>query len=168
MRTVFIAVFLTAMLLNLVGYFILPDHVAIHFGRGGKPDSWASKEVNLIAFTIIEIILFLVFLIPPYLVTVIPIKHMNLPNKDYWTSTENIATTKHKLAHLMSEFGIATFALVIFAGTLTVDANLSEPVRLNESVLLAGLAIYLAYTVWWCIKLFLSFKVPKPKDVSQL
>jgi hypothetical protein len=61
----------------------------------------------------------------------------------------------------MSEFGVAFFLYFFFISILTVDANLSEPVKLNESLFLAFLIIFLIYTVYWCIKFYKSFRVPK-------
>jgi uncharacterized membrane protein len=43
MRTAFIASFLANVLLALLSLFVLPERVAIHFGSGGLPDSWASN-----------------------------------------------------------------------------------------------------------------------------
>lgn len=47
-RTVLNAVFLLVILFTLFSYFILPDNVAIHFGRGGLPDGWASRGVHVL------------------------------------------------------------------------------------------------------------------------
>ena len=49
MRAICYVVFTANVLLMVVSLAILPDQVAIHFGRGGAPDSWASKEVNVLA-----------------------------------------------------------------------------------------------------------------------
>ena len=45
-------------------------------------------------------------------------------------------------------------------GVLTVQANLSQPVRLNEGAFFPGLVLFLVYTVVWSIGLIRSFRVP--------
>ena len=61
MRTLFCLTFGANVLLWLVSLVVLPDQVAVHFGRGGVPDSWASKEWNALVFVLMEIPLFLLF-----------------------------------------------------------------------------------------------------------
>lgn len=46
MRKAFLIIFLLTILFNILSYVMLPDKVAIHFGRGGHADSWANKEIN--------------------------------------------------------------------------------------------------------------------------
>jgi ammonia channel protein AmtB len=140
---------------------MLPDEVAIHFGWGGRADSWAPKEINCLLFFGIDVLLFLLFWYSPALVMKTPAKWVNLPHKSYWLAEENKPLTRQKIESLMSEFGVAFFLYFFFISILTVDANLSEPVKLNESLFLAFLIIFLIYTVYWCIKFYKSFRVPK-------
>jgi len=60
----------------------------------------------------------------------------------------------------MPEFGIAFFVFFFFISILTLDANFSDPVKLNEPLFLAFLIIFLIYTIYWSIKLYISFRVP--------
>lgn len=61
----------------------------------------------------------------------------------------------------MWQFGTALFLFMLFAGLLTLRANLSDPVRLDERLFLIGLGIFLAYTVYWTVALLGAFRVPK-------
>jgi uncharacterized membrane protein len=164
MRRAFLTIFVLTLLFNILSYAILPDEVAIHFGRGGRPDSWAPKEINCLIFLGIDILLFFMFWYSPVLVIKTPAKWVNLPNKSFWLAEENKPIAKQKLESLMSEFGIAMFVFFFFISILTLDANLSNPVKLNESMFLLELAIFLVYTVYWCIKLYRSFRVPKSHE----
>lgn len=161
MKKAFLTIFLLTILFNILSYVMLPDKVAIHFGRGGRADSWASKDLNLLLFLGMEILMFLIFWYSPALVMKIPAKWVNLPNKSFWLAEENKPLTKQKLESLMPEFGIAMFVFFLFISILTLDANLSDPVKLNESMFLLELIIFLVYTVYWCIKFYKSFRVPK-------
>ncbi len=161
MRKAFLTIFYLTILFNFLSYVILPDEVAIHFGRGGRANSWAPKEINCLVFLGLDILLFLLFWYSPALAMKTPAKWVNLPNKSFWLAEENKPLTKQKMESLMSEFGIAFFVFFFFISILTLDANLSDPVKLNEPLLLIFLSIFLIYTVYWCIKFYQSFRVPK-------
>jgi uncharacterized membrane protein len=160
MRKAFFAIFLLTILFNILSYVILPDKVAIHFGRGGRADSWANKDINLLIFLGMEFLMFLIFWYSPALVMKIPAKWVNIPNKSFWLAEENKPHAKQKLEFLMAEFGIGMFVFFFFISILILDANLSKPVKLNESMFLLELIIFLGYTVYWGIKFYKSFRVP--------
>ena len=165
MRTLFFVVFAANVLLMLVSLVILPDQVAIHFGRGGCPDSWASKEMNAFVFLVLETPMFLLFWFGPSLPLGVPKRFVSLPNKEYWLREENLPAFKQKLEHLMAQFGAAFFLFFFFTGLLTLQANLSEPVRLNEKAFVPIVVVFLGYTVVWTIGLIRSFRVPKEGDL---
>jgi hypothetical protein len=128
---------------------------------GGARGFLGPKEINCLLFFGIDVLLFLLFWYSPALVMKTPAKWVNLPHKSYWLAEENKPLTRQKMESLMSEFGVAFFVYFFFISILTVDANLSDPVKLNESLFLAFLIIFLIYTVYWCIKFYKSFRVPK-------
>jgi len=165
MRTIFFVVFAANVLLMLVSLVILPDRVAIHFGRGGCPDSWASKEINALVFLVLETPMFLLLWFGPSLPLGVPKRFVSLPNKEYWLREENLPAFKQKLEHLMAQFGAAFFLFFFFTGLLTVQANLSVPVRLNEKAFVPVVILFLVYTVVWTIGLLRAFRVPKEGDL---
>jgi len=160
MRTLLAIVFAANVLLMLVSLAVLPDRVAIHFGPGGAPDSWASKQLNALVFLLLETPLFLLFWFAPSLPLGVPPRFVSLPNKEYWLKEENRPAFKRKFQKLMAQFGTAFFLFFFCIGLLTVQANLSQPVRLREEVFLPILVLFLGYTVGWTIGLFRSFRVP--------
>ncbi len=161
MKKAFLIIFLLTILFNILSYVMLPDEIAIHFGRGGRADSWAPKEINCLLFIGIDVLLFIIFWYSPALVMKTPAKWVSLPNRYFWLTEENKPLAKQKLESLMPEFGIAVFIFFFFISILTLDANLSDPVKLNEPLFLTFLIIFLIYTVYWCIKFYKSFRVPK-------
>jgi hypothetical protein len=56
---------------------------------------------------------------------------------------------------------LASALIMLFVGLLTLRANLSHPVRLDENLFLSGLWIFLAYTVYWTVVLLRAFREPK-------
>ena len=161
MRLLFIILFIANVALAVVSLFLLPARVAIHFSTGGAPDSWASKEANALVFLSLHLLLFGLFFFIPFLICRCPPHLVNLPNKDYWLKDENKAEMSRKLVSLMSEFGIAIFGFFFLVGLLTLQANLSEPVRLNQIWFMTAFIVFMLYTVFWCVKICRSFRVPE-------
>jgi uncharacterized membrane protein len=160
MRTLFCIAFAANVLLMLVSLAILPDQVAVHFGRGGVPDSCASKETNALLFIVLEIPLFLLFWLAPSLPFVLPERFVNVPNREYWLRDENRPAFRRKLQRLMAQFGTAFFLFFFCIELLTIEANLSQPVRLKEELFLPVLILFLGYTVVWSVGLIRCFRVP--------
>jgi len=160
MRALFILSFIANVILTLVSLAILPSRVAIHFGWNGMADGWAPSYVYAIIFLGTEIFLFCCLFLAPRFMFVFPDKWLNLPNKRYWLEEENKPRMKAIVASMMWEFGIAMFVFLFIVIALTIQANLSDPVRLNEKVFLADLVLFLFYVAYWCTKWFWAFRTP--------
>ena len=61
MRKVLVALFLLNVTVIVVTTALLPERVAIHFGLGGEPDSWAPRSVNAGLFLAFNVLLFALF-----------------------------------------------------------------------------------------------------------
>lgn len=164
MRNLLIIAFIANILLTLVSPIILPSEVAIHFGKGGVPNSWASKEVNALIFLAIELPLFILFISAHFLPLKLHPKFVSLPNKNYWLKKENQQKMKGKLASIMAEFGFVLFIFLFCTGLLTIEANLSDPIKLNERIFVPIFIAFMLYTAYWVVKIVRAFKVPKTGD----
>jgi hypothetical protein len=49
---------------------------------------------------------------------------------------------------------------MLCAGLLTIQANLSAPIRLNEHLFLIALFSFLAFTAYWIVALLRAFRIP--------
>ena len=58
----------------------------------------------------------------------------------------------------MHEFGLVLFVFLFVVGLLTLDANLSQPVRLNEALFLTVFVAYMLYVAYWLLKLVRRLK----------
>jgi uncharacterized membrane protein len=161
MRMVFIVSFIANMILVAVGLVLCPGKVAIHFGMGGEPDGWASGSVNALIMSGVNILIFVSFFFTSYLIKITPSRWINLPNKEYWLKPENRDKMESKLKPHLWQFGTLTLMLIFIVNALAIQANLSEPVRLREDIFLWSLGLYVAYTIYWCIKTVLTFRIPK-------
>jgi uncharacterized membrane protein len=160
-RNVLNSVFLVTLAYNIYSYFILPDNPAIHFGSGGEPNDWASKGMFLLFSLGILAIIYLSFYLSPKIIEKVPAKYVSLPNNEYWLSDENKPEAIRKITGMMDTFGSVTGLLLLAISVLTVKANQSDPVLLNEDITWLLFILYLGYTVWWAVRLLIAFKVPE-------
>lgn len=167
MKSALVATYVVAMVIALVSHALLPETVAIHFGSGGEPDGWGSKTFNSVAFVAMYTMMFVLFLFIPRLCTRLPPELVNVPNRTYWLSEANRPRFVSIMDRLMSEFGTVLMVFLAVVGLLTLEANLSDPVRLDERSFLSALAAFLGYTVWWCVRIFRAFRVPKEATTTR-
>ena len=160
MRRLMISAFVANLALMLMSLLILPDQVAIHFRGSGVPDAWASKWANALLFVAMQIPLFALCLSVGRLTLNIPARWVSLPNKNYWLKPENRAELEARISALMEEFGFVLFVFLFIVGLLTLDANLRDPVQLNEPLFLLFFAGFMLYLPYWLVKLFRFLKVP--------
>jgi len=164
MRGLFILIFVANVVLSLVSLVLLPPRVAIHFGFGGVADNWAPSYVNTLFFIGTNVFLFFSIYLSPRLVFMFPSKWINFPNKDYWLRSENKARTVEMFSSFMWKFGTALFLFLFIVELLAIQANLSQPVKLDEKLFLSGLILFILYTVYWSIKLLKAFRLPKEME----
>ncbi|MET0068424.1 MAG: DUF1648 domain-containing protein [Candidatus Thiodiazotropha sp.] len=160
MRTSFIASFLANLVLAILSLVMLPDRVAIHFGQGGMPDGWASNLTSTLIMLGLHTLLFCSLYFSPRLLVSAPAKWISLPNRDYWLKPEHRAQAVAILSQQMWQFGTVLFLFMLFVGLLTLKANLSDPVRLDEVPLIVALVIFLVYTAYWTFALLRAFRIP--------
>ena len=159
-RATFILCYVANVILALVSLAILPERVAIHFGWGGIPDNWGPNTVNTLFLIGLQTVLFLALYFSPRMAVIIPAKFVNLPHKEFWLAPENRDRFQAKFSAFVHRFGAALFAFLFAVGLLSIQANLSQPVRLQERPLFVLLALFLAYTLAWVIVFFRGFRLP--------
>lgn len=160
MRKIFIASFAANVILGIYSFFALPSRVATHFGSGGVPDGWASVGVHTFLVLGIETVLFLALAFSPGLMLKTPPEWINIPHRKYWLKPENRERMRTAVSKLMWRFGTALYIFLFVLGLLSLEANLSDPVRLDEKPLFWALGIFGAYIIFWCISLARTFRIP--------
>jgi len=161
MRTAFILSFVANLLLALVALILSPATVAIHFGYGGEPDGWAPAYVSALIMVGTNGFLFFLLYFIPHLIRRTPARWINLPNKEYWLKEENKGRMFSLLTEMLFQFGILTFIFMFVVGLLSLQANLSKPVRLQENLFWWPLGMYLVCAVFWTVRLIRTFRVRK-------
>ena len=148
------------LLLTLVSWILLPERVAIHFGAGGFPDGWGSNLAATGLNVGVSLLLFGLLTRSADLVRRVPVRWINLPNRAYWLAPERREATAAQLHERLQSFGTALFGFLAVAEWLTLEANLSDPVRLDEPLFLGALGSFLVYTLYWTWSLVRAFRVP--------
>lgn len=161
MRILFLATFAANIVLTLVSWVILPDNVAIHFGSHGEPDGWAPVWFHVLIFLAIQVVLFVTIYFGSRMSLGLHGRWVNLPNKSYWLREENLPRAQERVASTMMEFGAALMLLLFVVGLLTIKANLSDPVRLDNELFWPGFILFMAFVLYWCIKFLILFRIPK-------
>jgi uncharacterized membrane protein len=149
----------TAVLLALYYYALLPAKVASHFGPGGHPDAWTSKEEFITFYFIIVSVITVLFTALPYLVTLLPVSLINLPNKDYWFAPERSEETLKFLRNYPLWFASATVLLVIDIFHQVFVVNIGKAASLDHPTL--SIVLYMGFCLAWTVGLFLRFRKPK-------
>jgi hypothetical protein len=146
--------------LNVISLLILPETVAMHFGRGGKPDAWATREAHVFWMIVTDVITFVPFYWAPELLDRMPSRLISLPYKTYWLQEKNREQAKRMFARLMDEFGLVLFGFLFGITLMALDANRSTPVALNERLFFVLFAGFMGYTLVWVIRLVVRFRPP--------
>ncbi|MBU0714164.1 MAG: DUF1648 domain-containing protein [Verrucomicrobia bacterium] len=160
MRAIFILTFVANVVVTLISLAVLPPRVAIHFGADGMANGWAPNYVNALLMTGTYVLLFCSLYFGHRLARVFPLKWTNLPNKEYWLSPANKARTMEKIQALILQFGVVVFIFLLIVGLLTIQANLTKPVRLNLRVFFPAMGAILVYIIWWTIMYYRAFRIP--------
>ncbi len=145
-------------------YHTLPARVPAHFNFGGRPDRWMSRR----SFFALELILILVtaasFGLLPLLFQKIPLRFVNLPNKEYWFAPGRRQETVARLVGYLLWLGNATLLFFYFLFG-KIDTFAQNP--RGTLSFWPELTAYLLFVFVWTVKLFLEFsKVKKEQALN--
>ena len=135
----------------------LPDVVASHFGASGVANGWMPKDTHVLLAQGLFIFLTAMFWFMGWIMARIPAKWVNLPNKDYWFAAEREAETRRYLSGWGYGFGAVVNLFLIFAFHLVYRANLSDPVALDSTAMIAGLVMFVVASIGATIVLLFRY-----------
>jgi len=125
----------------------LPEKVASHFNGSGAVDGWMSRDANFFLSAGLVIGLTATFYLLGVMMRRLQPRWINLPNKDYWFAADREHETRLHMAGWVWTFGALLNLFLLFVFHQVFVANLSNPVALNNTVMFAGLAIYLVVSL---------------------
>ena len=138
----------------------LPDVVQSHFDGHGNPNGWQSKTVFFSFFIGITVLASLFSFGLPALLRSVPNQLLNVPNKEYWFSPERRAVSLDFISAWFAWHGCALFLLVSFVFEYAIQSNLPGGQVPNPMRLLYAVSAFLAFTLFWIIRIFLRFSRP--------
>ena len=134
----------------------LPNVVATHFNASGVADGFSSKRTHAIEMVSLQLGLALVFLGLSWLLRVLPITTLNIPNRKYWLAPERRETTKSEVACSLLSVGLGTQCFFIATQQLGILHNLGWPAM---QWIWAFLILFLCHVIGVVIVLCLKFRV---------
>jgi len=135
----------------------LPDRVASHFNGSGAADGWMSRDANFFLSAGLLIGLTAMFSCLGVMMKRLPQRWINLPKKDYWFTAERQEETRLHLAKWAWTFGALLNLFLIFVFHQAFLANVSEPVAMDNTVMSAGLVVYLVVSLGSVFTLLIRF-----------
>ena len=134
----------------------LPQRIALHYGAGGRPDSWGDKTVHFWIFVGTYLAMALMFEGIIRLMAKLPYAFFNLPNKDYWLAPQRRDQTLRRLSSHITWGGVATMGFLIATAHASIQVNLGRTETLGPTFT-AALTAYLMGIGIWALFLFLQF-----------
>ena len=137
---------------------VLPERVATHFGGGGRPNGWMTRDGYRV------FMLLFVTLLPLFMVLMaggmprlFP-NATNIPNRHYWLASGRREEALRFLAAHACWLGCLMVVFILGIHVLLLQANHGTPVRLPERpffMMLGGFAVGMAV---WIVVLIRRFR----------
>lgn len=158
-RTFFIIILLFSILETVRLWFIVPTEMASHFNMAGNPDNFVHK-LQFFGFQVQTLIVVVgLALVAQILLVILPMQLINLPNREYWLSSEQRPGTVERLSSfLFSLFG-SVLLVIHFGFELSVSANLHEPKVFAAQLMLPAIAGFIIYSFFLLFQLTRSFRI---------
>jgi uncharacterized membrane protein len=139
----------------------MPERVATHFGLGGIPNGWMSRSGFVEFSVIIVLVVSLVLIGAAWLVRKLPVSLVNMPNRDYWLAPERREEASRRMLRYMLWLLSGMVAFFAAINQLLFQANSMSAPRLDESHLVAVVAVFLLGMLVSIVRLFSLFALPR-------
>ncbi|MEZ6097222.1 MAG: DUF1648 domain-containing protein, partial [Pirellulaceae bacterium] len=120
----------------------MPEEVASHFGVNGQPDGFMSRKSFGTFMLAMNVGLPLFVVGCAYLVRVLPVSLVNLPNREYWLAESRRGDTVRTLEAMLIWIAVASSFLMIGLFQLTYEANQLQQ-NLNSAATIALVGVYM-------------------------
>jgi len=136
----------------------LPPVVASHFVAGGAANGFMPRSTYLRFMVALVICLPLLIALLASITSLLPVRFINLPNREYWLAPERQADSLSYLRKHSSRFGVLLVIFLCFVHWLVVQANSQSPAQFPESMFFPGMAAFLVGLVIWLGALVVHFR----------
>jgi len=126
------------------------------------PNSWYKRDINVAISGLGLIINTVIFLLISVVFSRFPARLISFPKKEYWLAEERKAQSIKSMSTWMRFFGVFTNCFIIAVAHLVFLANMSDPVRLNNTHFFMMIGLYVLVLVVWLKLLYGKFnKIPQ-------
>ena len=135
----------------------LKSSIAVNFQLNGLPNSYMSPW-NYFAMQIgMCLALAIMFLILPWLVKTLPIKYVNIPNRNKWLKGEERGKSLKKLNFMLLLLDTVLIYFLTAMNMVVYIANISRPLVLPILPFFSILLIFFGFLITWIVKLYKMF-----------
>ncbi len=106
-------------------YPLMPERMATNFGASMEADGWSAKRSFFTTYSLAEVGMLIILLLPVFLQKRIPTSMINMPHRDYWFAAERHEETWTKVAAFCLWMAAATLAFMVVLAELLFRANLA-------------------------------------------
>lgn len=138
----------------------LPGVVASHFNGRGAPNGWQTKQAFFTVFVGVTALCALFGFGMASLIGAMPARLVNLPNKQYWLTTERREETLEWLKAYFGWFACALYLLMIVVYDYAAQSNLHPDHPPGTARLVYTLVVFLAFVIVWLVRIFTRFGEP--------
>ena len=136
----------------------LPAQIASHFGAGGAPNGWMSRNFYLLFMLAFAVILPIVIVLSMGVLPRWMPNAINLPNRAYWLDPDRREATLDYLAAHACWLGSLMVVFITAIHFLLIDANATQPPRLSLQPFITVLVIFVVAMGLWMTTLVLHFR----------
>lgn len=136
----------------------LPEEMASHFNGSGQPDDWMSRKSYLLIIGTLACALPGLFVLFAFMTRFFPVNTINLPQRDYWLSTERRAETFAYIVRHTLWLGCLMICFIATIHYLTLQANRSTPVHFATGPAVKVIGVFVAVFVAWIFALIRHFR----------
>jgi len=136
----------------------LPAQIASHFGAGGVPNGWMSRNDYLLFMLAFAVVLPITVVLGPLFLPRLKINSINIPNRDYWLApARRDATFRYLATHAL---WLGSLLVVFIAGIhlVLIEANATQPPHLPFSPFVTLLALFMAGLGIWILTMAIHFR----------
>jgi uncharacterized membrane protein len=138
----------------------LPPVVASHFAAGGAANGFMPRAIYLRFIIALLVALPILIALLTGITSFLPVRFINLPNREYWLAPERQADTLAYIRKHGMHFGVMLAIFLCFVHWLVVQANALNPPLFSEPLFFIGLAAFLVGLVIWLGRFIVRFRRP--------
>ena len=135
----------------------LPSVVASHFDGRGAPNGWQTKRAFFTVFVGVTVLCVLIGFGLAYVIGILPVQLINLPNKRYWLAPEHRDETLDWLNAYFGWFACAIYVVMIVAYDYAAQSNLHPDRPSGVTRLWFTLGGFLTFVILWLVRIFKRF-----------